>query len=194
MATARCELGLSSLILEPTRRHGDRTVAGENGIDLGHMGVADLPAERTQVFPRFGRRAETDQCRADDRVAQSPAQCELRQSLAVLGLQSFQILDGGQIARELLGSEQGAEQVEAAEVAGLQRSPCPSKCTQVGQAAIRAGYSAKTARVVGCRNITKANIAAEIEKAQRKRAEVGHVGAAILRSSSITQSAVNSAR
>ena len=39
------------------------------------------------------------------------------------------------------------------------------------QAAIRAGYSAKTARVVGCRNITKANIAAEIEKAQRKRAE-----------------------
>jgi phage terminase small subunit len=26
------------------------------------------------------------------------------------------------------------------------------------KAAIRAGYSAKTARVVGCRNITKANI------------------------------------
>ena len=30
---------------------------------------------------------------------------------------------------------------------------------------------AKTARVVGCKNITKANIAAAIEKAQTKRAE-----------------------
>jgi phage terminase small subunit len=39
------------------------------------------------------------------------------------------------------------------------------------QAAIRAGYSAKAARFVGCKNITKANIAAAIEKAQTKRAE-----------------------
>jgi phage terminase small subunit len=39
------------------------------------------------------------------------------------------------------------------------------------QAAIRAGYSAKTARVVGSRNITKVAIAAAIEKAQAKRAE-----------------------
>jgi phage terminase small subunit len=39
------------------------------------------------------------------------------------------------------------------------------------QAAIRAGYSAKSARVVGCRSITKANIAAAIEKARTKRAE-----------------------
>ena len=39
------------------------------------------------------------------------------------------------------------------------------------KAAIRAGYSAKTARVAGCKNITKVNIAAEIEKAQAKRAE-----------------------
>jgi hypothetical protein len=39
------------------------------------------------------------------------------------------------------------------------------------QAAIRAGYSAKSARVVGCRSITKANIAAAIEKDRTKRAE-----------------------
>ena len=39
------------------------------------------------------------------------------------------------------------------------------------KAAIRAGYSAKTARFVGCKNITKANIAEAIEKAQTKRAE-----------------------
>ena len=39
------------------------------------------------------------------------------------------------------------------------------------QAAIRAGYSAKSARVVGCQNITKTNIAAAIEKARKKRAE-----------------------
>jgi phage terminase small subunit len=39
------------------------------------------------------------------------------------------------------------------------------------KAAIRAGYSPKAARFVGCKNITKANIAAAIEKAQAKRAE-----------------------
>ena len=39
------------------------------------------------------------------------------------------------------------------------------------QAAIRAGYSPKAARFGGCENITKANIAAAIEKAQAKRAE-----------------------
>ena len=39
------------------------------------------------------------------------------------------------------------------------------------KAALRAGYSAKTAKVIGCQNLTKLNIAAEIEKAQAKRAE-----------------------
>ena len=39
------------------------------------------------------------------------------------------------------------------------------------QAAIRAGYSAKTARVIGHENLTKPDIAAAIEKARAKRAE-----------------------
>jgi phage terminase small subunit len=39
------------------------------------------------------------------------------------------------------------------------------------QAAIRAGYSAKAAKEIGYRQLTKAHIAAEIEKAQTKRAE-----------------------
>ena len=39
------------------------------------------------------------------------------------------------------------------------------------QAAIRAGYSAKTARAVGCENLTKPDIAAAIAEAQARRAE-----------------------
>ena len=39
------------------------------------------------------------------------------------------------------------------------------------QAAIRAGYSAKTARVIGHENLTKPNIAAAIEKAKEVRAQ-----------------------
>ena len=39
------------------------------------------------------------------------------------------------------------------------------------QAAIRAGYSHKTARVIGAQNLSKLNVAAAIEKAQAKRAE-----------------------
>ena len=39
------------------------------------------------------------------------------------------------------------------------------------QAAIRAGYSAKTARAVGSENLTKPDIAAAIAEAQTKRAE-----------------------
>ena len=37
------------------------------------------------------------------------------------------------------------------------------------QAAIRAGYSKKAARVIGCQNLTKANIASEIAKARAAR-------------------------
>lgn len=39
------------------------------------------------------------------------------------------------------------------------------------QAAIRAGYSAKTAAVIGCENLTKPNIAAAIAEGQQKIAE-----------------------
>lgn len=39
------------------------------------------------------------------------------------------------------------------------------------QAAIRAGYSARAAKVTGCRMLTQANVAAAIAKAQEKRAE-----------------------
>lgn len=37
------------------------------------------------------------------------------------------------------------------------------------QAAIRSGYSKKAARVIGCQNLTKANIASEIAKARAAR-------------------------
>jgi phage terminase small subunit len=39
------------------------------------------------------------------------------------------------------------------------------------QAAIRAGYSAKTATVIGAQNLTKLNVAEAIEKAKAKRSE-----------------------
>lgn len=39
------------------------------------------------------------------------------------------------------------------------------------QAAIRAGYSKKTAKVVGCQTLTKANVAAYLAKEKAKRAE-----------------------
>src|SRR5207237_10440442 len=61
------------LVLQPTRRHGHRAVAGENGIDFGHIGVADLPAERAEVFNYFSSCAEADQRLANNRIAQSPA-------------------------------------------------------------------------------------------------------------------------
>jgi phage terminase small subunit len=40
------------------------------------------------------------------------------------------------------------------------------------QAAIRAGYSAKTARFIGAENLTKPNIAAALEKARAERCEL----------------------
>src|SRR5215831_16516733 len=111
MATARREPGLSGLILQPTRRLGNRAIAGEDSIDLGHIGVADLPAERAQVFTHFGGRAEADQRGADDWVAQCPAQCELRQALAVFGRERLQLLDSGKVAWKVFRPEQRAEQV-----------------------------------------------------------------------------------
>ena len=39
------------------------------------------------------------------------------------------------------------------------------------QAAIRSGYSEKTARDIGCENLAKPNIAKAIEEAQNKRQE-----------------------
>ena len=46
------------------------------------------------------------------------------------------------------------------------------------QAAIRAGYSEKTAKEIGSENLTKPNIAKAIEEAQNKRAEQTQIDAA----------------
>lgn len=46
------------------------------------------------------------------------------------------------------------------------------------QAAIRAGYSEKTARDIGCENLAKPNIAKAIEEAQNKRQEQTQIDAA----------------
>lgn len=46
------------------------------------------------------------------------------------------------------------------------------------QAAIRAGYSEKTARDIGCENLAKPNIAKAIEEAQNKRKEQTQIDAA----------------
>lgn len=46
------------------------------------------------------------------------------------------------------------------------------------QAAIRSGYSEKTARDIGCENLAKPNIAKAIEEAQNKRQEQTQIDAA----------------
>ena len=46
------------------------------------------------------------------------------------------------------------------------------------QAAIRSGYSEKTARDIGCENLAKPNIAKAIEEAQSKRTEQTQIDAA----------------
>ena len=46
------------------------------------------------------------------------------------------------------------------------------------QAAIRSGYSEKTARDIGCENLAKPNIAKAIEEAQNKRKEQTQIDAA----------------
>src|SRR5215472_5906811 len=93
----------TTLIFEPARRLGYAAVPREDGVDLRHVGGRDGPAEGSEVFGNFGRLAKTYQRRADERVAQAPSQCELRQALAVLRCEPFQFLDGGQIARKILG-------------------------------------------------------------------------------------------
>ena len=107
------------LIFKPARWNSHGTVPGEDGIDLGHISAADLPAERASVFTHFSRRAKTDQRRADDWVAQCPAQCELRQALAIFGRERPQLLDSGKIAWKVFRPEQTAERVEAAKITGL---------------------------------------------------------------------------
>src|SRR5882762_6574639 len=100
-----------ALVFEPTRRHGHCTVTRENCVDLCHVGVADIPAEGSQVLGHLGGCPETDQRGAADRVAQRPAQRKLRQALAVLYRQALQFLDRSEVARKMLGAEQGSEQV-----------------------------------------------------------------------------------
>src|SRR6266403_2610332 len=99
-----------ALVFEPTRRHGHCTVTRENCVDLGHVVVADLPAERAQVLGHLSGCTKTDQCGADDRVAQRPAQRKLRQALAVFYRQALQLLDRSEVARKILRAEQGSEQ------------------------------------------------------------------------------------
>src|SRR6516162_501083 len=110
------------LVFEPTGRHGYRTVTRQDRVDLFHVGATDFPAERAEIFSHLARRAETDQRRADNRVAQSPAQSELRQGLAVFGRKRPQLLDSGEVALEMLAAEQRAEQVQTPEIAAF-RTP-----------------------------------------------------------------------
>src|SRR6516162_3340539 len=113
---------LAYLIFEPPRRHGHAAVPGEDLIDLSHVGGRNGPAEGAQVFRYLGGLAKADQCGADDWVAQRPAQRKLRQRLAVFCGEALEVLDRLEVAGEMLGAEQGTEQVEIAEHAAL-RAP-----------------------------------------------------------------------
>ena len=56
----------------------------------------------------------------------------------------------------------------SAPYAGRTRVPDRFESTQ---AAVRAGYSAKTAKVIGAQNLSKLNVATALEKARAERAE-----------------------
>src|SRR6516164_6407581 len=105
----------ASLILEPARRHGHTAATLEDSVDLCHVVRRDGPAERAEVFGHLGGLAKADQCGADNRVAQGPAQRELRQGLVVFRCEALEIIDSLQIAGKMFGAEQGAEQVNIAE-------------------------------------------------------------------------------
>src|SRR6267154_2961076 len=113
---------LEHLIFKPARRYGHAAMPGEDGIDLRHVGGGDSPAEGFQVLHHLGWLAEADQRRADYPVAQGPAQRELREGLVVFRGEALEVLDGVQVAAEMLGTKQGAEQVEIAEHAAA-RAP-----------------------------------------------------------------------
>src|SRR6516164_2663900 len=53
------------LIFEPARRLGHTAVPGEDGVDLGHVGAGDGPAEGAQILAHLFRRSEPDERGAD---------------------------------------------------------------------------------------------------------------------------------
>src|SRR5712671_397855 len=110
------------LIFKPTWRYRNAAMPGENRVNLRHIDAGDGPAESSQVFRHLGRFAKADERRAYHRIAQGPAQRELRQSLAVFCREALEIIDGTEVAGKVLGPEQSAEQVEIAEHAAA-RAP-----------------------------------------------------------------------
>src|SRR6516165_4201718 len=97
------------LVFKPAGRLGHAAVPAEDSVDLRHVGGRNRPAESPEVFGHLGGLAKADQRGADDRVAQGPAQGELRQSLAVFLRKRPELLEGGEVAGEMVGAEQGAE-------------------------------------------------------------------------------------
>src|SRR5712691_3477819 len=110
------------LIFKPARRHRHAAMPGQDSVDLRHIGGGNGPAESSEVLCHLGRLTKANQRCADHRVAQGPAQCELRQSLAVFRREALEVLDGAQVAGKMLGTKQCPEQVEIAEHAAA-RAP-----------------------------------------------------------------------
>src|SRR6266849_2348455 len=106
-------LSSSLFVFEPALRHRHRAMAGKDRVDRGHVVRGYVPAQCPEVFLNLGGLAEAHQRRADHWIARGPAQRELRQCLAILGRQSFEFLDGSQIAREMVWAKEIAKQIEA---------------------------------------------------------------------------------
>src|SRR6516165_375608 len=94
------------LVFKPAGRLGHAAVPGEDSVDLRHVRGRNRPAEGPEVFGHLGGLAKADQRRVNDRVAEGPAQCELRQSLAVFPRKRPELLDGSEVAGEMVGAEQ----------------------------------------------------------------------------------------
>src|SRR5882672_11453253 len=112
-----CSGGL--IVFQPAIGFGDGVMTSENGIDFGHVGGVEFPAQSAEVFVDFFGTAGSDEAGADGRVAGGPAQRKLRQRLAVPRGDGFQVLDGCEVAREMIWAEHGAEQVQTAQSAAI---------------------------------------------------------------------------
>src|SRR5690242_10994666 len=122
MVFLRCLLvsySVNRIVLQPTWGLGDDVMAAKDRLDSIHVRRRDGPAQPADVLLHFSRAAETHQACVDGGIAERPAECELRQALAVLRRHYLEFLDCMQVSSEMILTEHSAEQVEAAQNASL---------------------------------------------------------------------------
>src|SRR5215475_4485984 len=120
-----CSLSASGgrlVVLQPALRLRDGVVSREDGVDLSQLLGRELPSEGAEILLDLLRPAEAHERGRDRLVADSPGERELRQGLAMAGRDALQLLHRREVLREMIGTEHGAEEVQASQGAAL-RAP-----------------------------------------------------------------------